>query len=136
MIDQIGPLDSIVAYIAADLEVGAVGTVVFLENMPDQPDTAVCVYDTGGAPPTLTQGDDTDQPSFQVVARSLSAGTARQTMQTIFQGLHGMTETTIHGTHVKLLYALQSNPISLGRDEKQRFSFSWNYRAMVAGVTR
>lgn len=130
------PLDSLATYIATDLGVGVVGTNVFKEKLPDQPDTAVCIYDTGGGPPTLTKGDDTDSPSFQVVARSLDPATALGELQTIFRALHGMTETTVEGLHVKLLWYLQSNPVPLGQDEKQRYRFAQNFRAMVAGITR
>lgn len=130
------PLDSLATYIAIDLGVGALGSIVFEQSLPDQPDTAVCVYDTGGGPPTLTQGDNTDSPSFQVVSRSLDTATALANLATIFKALHGLTEKTLQGTHFKLLWALQSNPVSLGRDEKQRASFSQNFRALVAGSSR
>lgn len=130
------PLDAFATYVGTDLAVGAVGTVVFKENLPDQPDTAVCLYDTGGGPPTLTRGDDTDSPSFQVLSRSADAATALTTLQTVFQGLHGITETDLHGLHVKLLWALQSVPMSLGLDDKQRFLFSQNFRALVSGASR
>jgi len=130
------PIDSLATYIATDLGLGTVGTNVFKQSLPDQPDTAICIYDTGGGPPALTGADDTDTPSWQIISRSLDASTAMTNLQTIFRGLHGMTETTTHGLHVKLLWALQSNPVNLGRDAKQRFEFVQNYRAMVTGQTR
>jgi hypothetical protein len=130
------PIDSLATYIATDLAIGTVGTNVFKQSLPDQPDTAVCIYDTGGGPPTLVTRDDTDSPSWQVLSRSLDASTALTNLQTIFRGLHGITETTTHGLHIKLLWAMQSNPVSLGRDEKQRFQFVMNFRAYVTGQTR
>lgn len=130
------PIDSVASYIATNLALGTVGTNVFKQNIPDQPDTAICIYDTGGGVPSLTMGDDTDSPSFQVLSRSTSASTALTSLQTVFRGLHGLTEVTIQGLHVKLFWALQSNPVSLGRDEKQRFQFVMNFRAMVTGQTR
>jgi hypothetical protein len=130
------PLDSLTQYIAEDLGVGTVGTDVFRNHMPDQPDTCVTVSETGGGAPRLEQGDNTDTPSFQVRARSLDASTARATLQMIFQALHGLTEQTLHGTHFKLIWALQSTPVPVGRDEKQRNDFVLNFRAMVAGVSR
>lgn len=130
------PIDALATYIAVDLDIGAIASVVFLENMPDQPDTCFVLYDTGGGPPALTQGDNTDSPSWQFQSRSASAQTARQNLLTVFQALHGIAETDVHGVRFKLLWFLQSNPVSLGRDEKQRYLFSMNARAYVAGVTR
>lgn len=130
------PLDSLAQYIATDLAVGALGTVVFEDNQPDQPDTCVTVYSAAGGPPTLTRGDDTDTPGFQIRSRSLDADTAKTNLRTVFQALHGLTETTLHGTHFKLIWFTQSSPVPLGRDEKQRFEFVQNLRAMVQGVSR
>lgn len=129
-------IDALAVYIATDLGIGTVGVDVFLENMPDQPDSCVMLVDSGGGPPTLTQGDNTDSPSWQIMARSRDAATCRQNLLTIYQALHGISETTLHGVHFKLLYALQSSPVPLGRDEKQRFRFTQNFRGLVAGVTR
>ena len=134
------PLDSLATYIATDLAVGALGTVVFEDSLPDSSDgsldTCVAVISTAGAPPALTTGDDTDYPGFLILSRSLSADTALANLQTIFHGIHGKTETTIHGTYFKLIYAISSSPMGLGRDERQRFMFSQAFRALVRGVSR
>ena len=134
------PLDSLATYIATDLNVGALGTVVFEDYLPDKSDgsldTAVAVIGTGGQAPTLTIGDDTDYPGFLILSRSQDADTALANLTTIFQGIHGLTETTVHGTHFKLIAAVTSNPMGLGRDERQRFMFSQHFRAIVRGVTR
>ena len=134
------PLDSLATYIATDLAVGALGTVVFEDQMPDAADgsldTCVTVISTAGAPPALTTGDDTDYPGFLILSRSLSADTAIANLQTVFAGIHGLYEQTLHGTHFKLISAINSAPMSLGRDEKQRFLYSWAYRGIVAGTAR
>lgn len=133
------PTDSIAQYVATDLAIGALATVVFEEHLPSDPDTAVCVYSTPGSQPGLSVGvgmNTVDYPSFQIVSRSLDAGTAISNEQTIYEALHGLTEQTIHGTYFNLIYAAQSGPASLGRDEKQRFMFARNYRAITRGVAR
>lgn len=134
------PVEALADYIATDLALGTVGTNIFLDYLPDASDgsldTAIVVYSTAGAPPTLTQDDDTDSPGFLIACRSLDADTARGNEQTIYQALHGLTETDVHGVHFKLLYAIQSGPTPLGRDEKQRFIFHRAYRAYVRGATR
>lgn len=125
-----------VALLLQDEGLGTVGTSIFEEHMPDQPDASIVVIDTGGGPPGLTQGDDTDTPSWQIIVRDPDPAAAVAAMQTAFQALHGLTEQTVHGEHFKLVWALQSNPVSLGRDEKQRFRFVMNFRAFFAGAAR
>lgn len=128
-------IEALAAYFA-DLGVGTVGADIFQRHAPDSPNGLIVIAETGGGAPALTQEDDTDSPSWQVRARDINADAAVAKLTTIFQNLHGLTETTVHGVHFKLVWALQSNPVSLGRDAKQRFEFVQNYRAYVAGVTR
>lgn len=134
------PLDSIAQYVAVDLGIGAIGTVVFKHGMPDKADTThdtvVVLIDTGGSPPSLALQDDTDNISFQVLSRSPSAATAHANLMTVFQGLHGMFEKDVHQTHIKLIWATQGNPVGLGQDSRQRNLFSMSFRGMVRGVTR
>lgn len=133
------PLDSLAQYVAVDLAIGALGTVVFQDQMPDAAagtyDTCVGLIDTGGPAPALTLGDDTDYPTFQIVSRSLSADTAKTNLRTIFQGIHGLHEVSIHSTYFKLIAAV-GGMVFLGRDEKNRYLWSQSFRTMVRGVTR
>lgn len=132
-------IDALAAYMS-DLGLGTVAGTIFLEHTPDAADgsmdTVMTIIDTGGGPPALTKGDNTDSPSFQIRARSPNAATCLANLLVVFNAYHGLTETTLHSVHFKLVWALQSNPVSLGRDEKQRFNFSQNYRAYVSGVAR
>jgi len=134
------PLDSLAQYIATDLGVGALGSIVWEDTMPDKSDgsydTAVAVISAGGQAPALTILDDTNYPSFLILSRSLDADTALANLTTIFQGIHGVHETMIHGTYFKLIAAITSGPMGQGRDEKQRFVFSWPFRTMTRGITR
>lgn len=134
------PLDSLAQYIAVDLGIGALGTTTFEDNMPDDVsgkyDTAVCVVGQPGGPPDLSTNGSNDFPGFLIFSRAIDAGTATTNIYTIFQGLHGLHEQTIHGTYFNLIAALHSIPMSLGRDERQRFVYSWAFRSMVVGVTR
>lgn len=132
-------VDSIAQYIATDLNLGALGTVVFEDNLPDQPDTAICVYSLPGQPPDLAVGigmTTVDRPGFQIASRSLSADTAIANELTIYQALHGLASQTIHGTTFVLVAAVQSGPMGLGRDEKQRFVFARSYRTITQGAAR
>ncbi|HKS90707.1 MAG TPA: minor capsid protein [Tepidiformaceae bacterium] len=133
-------VDSIAQYVATDLSLGTLGSTVFEDSMPDAADgsidTCIAVYNVPGAAPDLTQGDNTDRPSFMVVCRSLSADTALANDLAIYDALHGLTETSVHGTYFLLIAAVQSAPTPLGRDEKARLMWARNFRAIVRGVTR
>lgn len=133
------PVDS-VALKVADLTGLIVGTTIYKDYAPDASDgtldTIVTVYGAAGGAPTLVTGDDTDNPGFEIACRSLDPDTAIANDLAIFNGLHGITETDVHGTHFKLLWALQSGQVPLGRDEKQRYIYTRSYRAYVTGVTR
>jgi len=134
------PIDSLAQYVAVDLAIGAIGVTVFEDGLPDATagtfDTCVAVIGTGGQAPALTLSDDTDYPGFLILSRSLDADTALANLETIFQGIHGLHETMVHSTYFKLIAALTSNPMGLGRDERQRWMFSQPYRSMTRGVTR
>lgn len=134
------PLDALAQFISVDLAIGTLGQTVFKDYMPDANDgsldTCFVIASSGGGPPALTRGDDTDSPSFQLRSRSLDADVARSNLLTVFEALHGLTETTLLSVRFKLVYFMQSNPVPLGRDERQRFEYVQNFRALVAGVTR
>ena len=134
------PLDSLAQYIAVDLAIGALGVVTFEDAMPDSAagtyDTCVAVIGTGGSAPALTLSDDTDYPGFLILSRSLNVDTALANLATVFQGIHGLHETMIHGTYFKLIAALTSNPMNLGSDQRSRFMFSMSFRTMTRGISR
>ena len=134
------PLDSLAQYIAVDLGIGAVGTVVFEDSLPDASagtyDTAVAVISNGGAAPDLAIDGNTDSPGFLILSRSLDADTAIGNLTTIFQGIHGLHEQTVHGTYFMLIAAMHSGPLGMGRDERSRWMFSQSYRSLVRGTTR
>lgn len=134
------PVEALANYLATDLGFGAVGTKVFQDYAPDAPDGSLdsitVVYNTGGQAGELAQRDDTDRPSFQFMARDLDASAARTRIYSIYQGLQGLTQTTVHGVFFKLINFVQSGPVPLGRDDKQRFIFTINARSMVQGVAR
>ena len=102
------------------------GTNLFLGTLPDQPDDAVALYETGGGAPSLV--DSTDTPSWQVRVRNTDYATGRSMIETIWNALHGLTAVALGGTTYKLIWALQS-PVAVGRDIKQRHEWTANFRA-------
>jgi hypothetical protein len=107
---------------------------VYKSLMPDKPDRAVVVVETGGSAPygrfAMTE------PAFQVRLRgspineSTSAyADARLRIEQIKNNLHGMTPTTLSPAYYAAVWAEQE-PFSLGLDENQRPEFSVNFRAL------
>lgn len=70
-------------------------------------------------------------PSIQVRVRSASATTAREKIQKIFNHLEGITNTTIGGSFILNIEAINSGPIPLGRDENGRTEYTWNFSVLV-----
>lgn len=134
------PVEALANYMAIDLGFGNLAQKVFIDYLPDAADgsldTATAVINTGGQAGELTLGDNTDRPAFQFVARDLDASAARSRIYAIYQALQGLKETDVHGVHFKLVSFVQSAPVPLGRDERQRFLFTINARTMTAGVPR
>lgn len=122
-------LDSLGAYLEAQ-GVGTLGTDLFLGYLPDTPDSAVVLVDTGGGEASLV--DKIDTPSWQVRIRSSAYPDAMTKALAVMKALHGVTESDLgptgSTTHFHLIWAIQ-NPVSLGRDGKERHELAQNYRA-------
>lgn len=120
-------LDEIGAYLEAQA-VGTLGADLFLSALPDQPDTAAAVLETGGFEPDLAAA--VDNPTFQIICRSADYGAARAKAQAAYVALHGLTETMLSGRRYLLIRAMQS-PTYIGADQNGRHLISTNYAAMV-----
>lgn len=122
------PFD-IATYIASTLAMGTLGTNVFVNSMPNSPDSAVTVYEYSGWPTTIGMGNpDTDvleNLSLQVATRHPESSTAHARAQTIYRGLDGRGDLTINGVTYLWLRAAQA-PFLLKRDENQRETFVFN----------
>jgi len=103
---------------------GTIGTDIFYGFLPDEPDHAICVYDTSGRPSELY---GIDQPNFQITVRDASYATASSTIESIQSVLQYLTNTTINGTFYLNINNLQA-PFSAGWDnEENRVEFKQNY---------
>lgn len=117
----------IAAYLAAG-GFGTVGTSIFVNTMPATPNNCISVTGYAGQPPDRTyDGSGNSRPSVQVRVRNTSAGTARTTIENIFNYLDGVSNTTLSGTHYLGIFALNSGAIPLGIDENGRTEFTWNF---------
>lgn len=124
-------LDEIGNYLQAQ-GVGTIGTDLYLSQMPDQPDTALSIQETGGYPPDLHA--DIDYPTFQIMCRSMDYQTARSKAEDAFKVLHGLAETIL-GTRRYLLISAMQSPTYIGRDASMREMISTNYEVILENQT-
>lgn len=107
------------------------GTNLFAGTLPDSPDKACAVYETGGAPPVHAMGAGpgnalVEQPRVQVVTRAMSYQSARQLAQNVFQVMDGLTNATINSTSYLLVSAVNS-PAAMGLDDRARPRLVMNF---------
>lgn len=132
-------LNEIAAYIAATSTSFSAGPhatkiQIFIGDLPaDQRDTAIALYESGGAPPVFTYGSSplVERPTVQVVSRSTSYATARANATTIYNILAAIEGATLSGTAYTRVTPSQS-PFDLGTDADDRQLISCNYIAEKA----
>ena len=105
---------------------GSTGFNIYKSLLPDNPDQAVAVIETGGDPPDETTGDEHEFPTFQILVRGKEWDyeTARSKMAGVVTELDN---ATISG--FVYLFPNQS-PLALPYDEKNRPIISMNFRTM------
>lgn len=130
-------LDDLVDYLSSG-GIGTPGTTMFRGFLPDSPDEALALYETGGQAPVhaMTPGPTVggagvaviEQPRVQVVCRapSYDYDTARATAHSVFKLLDGMPARTINTTEYLWAAAVQS-PFLMGRDQAGRVLIATNY---------
>lgn len=111
----------------------ALGTNLFLNDLPDIPATATGLFETGGVPPTRTFRPSTkaawENQRVQVYCRSTSSVKARADVQAVFVAFEGIVNTSLSGTTYLRVSAVQS-PFLLERDQGGRVSFAVNFDVM------
>lgn len=112
---------------------GTVATDIFVGFLPSSPDTLTVVYSTGGPPPDARLGYD--NPTFQVRTRGPNPRAAYDRAAAAYALLHGLHDITLGSTLLIDCIALQSSPVSIGRDEDGRFEYTQNYRARIRNPT-
>ena len=115
------------------LTTGGITTQIYKSVMPEQPNDAILITETGGraAVHAMSSGPGNallEQPGFQVIRRSQSYETARTEMRTVFQLLDGLSERTINSVRYSYVEAQQS-PFPIGRDDALRSLIAVNFLA-------
>ena len=115
-------------------------SAIFQAVLPDEPDEAVCVYETGGLPTVKTIGGSgfasvaAERPSIEVVSRSsVSYQAARLVAERAFRLLDGLAPRAINGVPYKWAEPRQK-PFPVGRDEASRFLVGFN-ADLILGTT-
>ena len=125
-------IDDVLDYLSSG-GVGNPGTTLFGGFMPDMPDVATAVYETGGlasvhAMNPVAGAAVVEMPRVQVVCRAsgYDYATARATAHSAFKLLDGLPTRSINGTKYLWASAVQS-PFLMGRDQAGRVQVACNY---------
>ena len=107
------------------------GTDLFISEMPTEPDNCVCVYDYPGEAQGLFGHE---HPSVQIKVRNRDYQTGYNLCRDLKYGLHDeYNNTTINSTRYIRIHCI-TDIFPLGRDEKNRYLFSINFRAERSGT--
>lgn len=123
-------IDEVTDYLIAENVVTAMGTDLFQNYLPDDPDAALLVRETGGSPGEKglgVVGLQFEHPAFQFLARGAAddPDTPRALCQAAKVAIAKIEATTL-GSTLYLLANILQEPFSLKQDEKQRWSFVFN----------
>jgi hypothetical protein len=108
----------------------------FLDTLPDQPDLALLLRQTGGWPSEAPQ-EPWDRPTFQVLARGgADPAEAHALLLNAYDWLENYKGILPDGSRIALCRAVQSAGVSLGPDANYRCRFVQNYRVELYRVTQ
>lgn len=106
------------------------GTNLFLNLLPDEPNTAAAIVETGGFAPAQVMGDNMlpawENQRVAVTCRSTSSATARANMNDAWFQLQEVANETLSSRSWLRVSAVQS-PFLLGRDPQGRVQFQANF---------
>lgn len=106
----------------------AAGTDLFISAMPEEPDEAVCIYDSGGSNPEYDYSYD--RPTFQIRVRG-NAGDYRDAYAlaaAIRDYLSPLADVTVGTTRYVGIFAT-GDIFFVGYDGRQRPILTMNFRA-------
>lgn len=122
-------IEQVATYLDVDLNLGTLGTDIFVGYAPDSESTPVdiiSVLDTGGEEPSAFI--PTFVPTFQVFIRDVDYDTGKAILDSVRNALHQFEGTLVSGqTYFYYILAISEGG-HLGRDEAGRDLFSINFR--------
>lgn len=123
------------SYLLDDIESllssGGITTTLYKGRMPELPDDAIQLLETGGLPAVHAMSGSAgnaveERPTVQIVRRSAVYNRAKAEMNVIWKMLDGFGDRSINGTPYKWIEARQS-PFPLPEDASKRTSFACNF---------
>lgn len=112
----------------AQLVDGTSGWKLYIGYLQDGLDRAVCLYETPGGVPEQRWAIDYPGLQVRVRGRADDFAAVQSKIRAVFDVLHA-GEVEVGAAYV-YIYALTSEPLSLGQDEKRRPTLVQNYRIM------
>lgn len=115
-------VDEIAAYLEATGH-GTLAVDLFQRQLPDDPDTAMCVLQLEGAPGQYVQDSeylDLEMPTLQIMTRSINPETAESNLDGPYRELMKVRNQIIGGTRYVSITPLMS-PAITDRDDNNRF---------------
>ena len=104
---------------------------IYLNDMPDTPDSCLAIFNSGGAPSLHAMDQITaERPSFQVRIRNVSAATAITWAESVKDALDGLATETIN-SNLYIVVFLEGDILNLGKDDRGRSNLSLNFITMV-----
>jgi hypothetical protein len=111
-------------------DIATLGTDLFIDTVPDVDDDIVVVYNTGGETPDIYV--PIENPTFEVLVRSMSADSAYSKAKSIKELLHLKYNVELVDDNTYFYYIQMTGSINLlGRDEKGRIEYSLNFRTKI-----
>ena len=114
--------------IATDLQTQGLGTLatdLFIGNLPDTPDNALVVIDTGSLEPDKYL--PFARTTFQIMVRNKTYAQGRAKLEAVKTRLHRLTNIIMGTKHVFYILA-NTDGGHVGRDDAGRELFSINFR--------
>jgi hypothetical protein len=140
-----GMIEEVGTYLAASTLIGALGTDIFLNALPDSTRVTVALLEAPGGEPSYGLGGATvpihTRASIDVLVRS-SAGSAgyanptnaRVKLQRVWNRLSLVTNQTLSGS-TYLRISPDDEPHLIDRDEQGRVIFGCSFTVMRRGTT-
>lgn len=101
----------------------------FIQSLPDQPNESVAIFSTGG--PEADRENVYGYSTIQILIRTIphDPRLGEEKAQSIIDALNGFNseQLVIGGHYIVDLYALQSAPNNIGKDENDRYEYSQNF---------
>jgi len=125
-------VEELATFVAAASTRFTLGTNMFLNHQPDEPDTASSLIELGGTLPEHTFGNDL--PSFEnarvaFTHRSTSSTKARGDSKAAWVAVQAIVNETLSGVSWLRASAVQS-PFLLGRDTQDRVVYRFDVDCM------